>query len=88
MKKLKICGLNYTVEYIQPNSREDTFMGRTDPQKALITINQTMAEDVQQQTLIHEWLHAVLSNYSLAETENETMIQALATELHNAGFKL
>lgn len=88
MKKLKICGLNYTVEYIQPNSREDTFMGRTDPQKALITINQTMAEDVQQQTLIHEWLHAVLSNYSLAENENETMIQALATELHNAGFKL
>jgi Zn-dependent peptidase ImmA (M78 family) len=88
MKKLKICGLNYTVEYIQPNSREDTFMGRTDPQKALITINQTMAEDVQQQTLIHEWLHAILSNYSLAENENETMIQALATELHNAGFKL
>ena len=88
MKKLKICGLNYTVEYIQPNSREDTFMGRSDPQKALITINQTMAEDVQQQTLIHEWLHAILSNYSLAENENETMIQALATELHNAGFKL
>ena len=88
MKKLKICGLNYTVEYIQPNSREDTFMGRTDPQKALITINQTMAEDVQQQTLIHEWLHAILSNYSLAENENETMIQALATELHNAGFEL
>jgi Zn-dependent peptidase ImmA (M78 family) len=88
MKKLKICGLNYTVEYIQPNSREDPFMGRTDPQKALITINQTMAEDVQQQTLIHEWLHAILSNYSLAENENETMIQALATELHNAGFKL
>ena len=88
MKKLKICGLNYTVEYIQPNSREDTFMGRTDPQKALITINQTMAEDVQQQTLIHEWLHAVLSNYSLAENENETMIQALATELHNAGVEL
>ena len=88
MKKLKICGLNYTVEYIQPNSREDTFMGRTDPQKALITINQTMAEDVQQQTLIHEWIHVVLSNYSLAENENETMIQALATELHNVGLEL
>lgn len=69
-KKINICGIEYTVNYIEPNSREDSFMGRSDPQKAVITINSTMAEDVQKQTLIHEWLHAVLMNYSLKQAVN------------------
>ena len=38
-KKINICGIEYTVNYIEPNSREDPFMGRSDPQKAIITIN-------------------------------------------------
>ena len=87
-KKINICGIEYTVNYIEPNSREDPFMGRSDPQKAVITINNTMAEDVQKQTLIHEWLHAVLMNYSLSENNNETLVQTIASELFRNGFEI
>lgn len=88
-KKINICGVEYTVNYIEPNSRVDTFMGRSDPQKATITINSTMAEDVQNQTLIHEWLHAVLTNYSLnVENDNEILVQTIASELFRNGFEI
>ena len=87
-KKINICGIEYAVHYIEPNSREDSFMGRSDPQKALITINNTMAEDVQKQTLIHEWLHAVLMNYSLSENDNEILVQTIASELFRSGFEI
>ena len=87
-KKINICGIEYTVNYIEPNSRVDTFMGRSDPQKAIITINSTMHEDVQKQTLIHEWLHAVLENYSLNENDNEILIQTIASELFRNGIEI
>ena len=87
--KINICGIEYIVNYIEPNSRTDTFMGRSDPQKAIITINSTMAEDVQKQTLIHEWLHAVLTNYSLnEENDNEMLVQTIASELFRNGFEI
>ena len=63
-------------------------MGRSDLQKALITINSTMDEDVQKQTLIHEWLHAVLMNYSLSENDNEILVQTIASELFRNGFEI
>ena len=54
----------------------------------MITINSTMAEDVQKQTLIHEWLHAVLMNYSLSENDNEILVQTIASELFRNGFEI
>ena len=87
-KKINICGIEYTVNYIESNSRVDTFMGRSDPQKAIITINSTMHKDVLKQTLIHEWLHAVLENYSLNENDNEILIQTIASELFRNGFQI
>lgn len=83
-----ICGINYSVEYLEPNSREDTFMGRTDPQRATITLNKYMPQEMQEQCLIHEWLHAVLCNYALEETNNEILVQTLASELYRNGFKV
>ena len=46
-----------------------------------------MAEDVQKQTLIHEWLHAVLMNYSLSENDNEILVQTIASELFRNLFE-
>ena len=86
--KINICGITYTVKKIEPNSREDSFMGRTDVQKALITINSTMNEETQEQCLIHEWLHAVLCNYCIEETNNEILVQTLASELYRTGFRV
>ena len=88
MSYVNICGIRYEIKHIEPNSREDTFMGRTDPQKAIITINKTMSKNIQEQVLIHEWLHAVLGNYCLEETNNEIMVQTLASELYRNGFKI
>lgn len=86
--KTDICGIQYSVNYLEPNSREDTFMGRTDPQMASITINKNMPKDIQEQCLIHEWLHAVLCNYAMEQTNDEQMVQALASELFRSGFKV
>lgn len=83
-----ICGINYSVEFLEPNSREDTFMGRSDSQRAIITINKEMPEDLQQQCLIHEWLHVVLCNYAMEETNNERLVQTLASELFINGFRI
>lgn len=87
IKRLEICGISYEVKFLEPNNREDVFMGRQDPQRAVITINKTMSEEVQQQTLIHEWIHAVLSNHCIDDC-NEPLVQTLACELHRNGFKL
>lgn len=87
-RKINICGIEYTVKYIEPNSREDVFMGRSDPQQALITINSSMSEEVQKQSLVHEWLHMVLNNYCLEETNNEQLVQTLASELYRCGFEV
>lgn len=87
VKCVEICGISYEVKFLEPNNREDDFMGRQDPQRAVITINKTVSKEVQQQTLIHEWIHAVLCNHCL-DDRNEPLVQTLACELHRNGFKL
>lgn len=86
--KTEICGIQYSVEFLEPNSREDTFMGRTDTLMAKITINKIMPKDMQEQCLIHEWLHAVLGNYCMEQTDDEKMVQVLATELYKSGYRV
>ena len=86
--KTVICGIAYDVKELDPNSRTDTFMGRSDIVKGEITINKTMSKQQKEQTLIHEWIHCVLDNYCLEEGNNEHLVQTLASELYRNGFKV
>lgn len=86
--KTVICGIDYDVKEIEPNSRADTFMGRSDIVKGEITINKTMSKQQKEQTLIHEWIHCVLDNYCFEEGNNEHLVQTLASELYRNGFKV
>lgn len=88
-KKVNICGIDFTVEEVPPNARDDTFMGRADIVACKISINSDMPEQQKQVTLIHEVLHCILDNHSFAEeSNNEVLISTLASELYRLGLKL
>lgn len=83
-----VCGIPYKLEEIEPNSRADTFMGRSDSAMNVITLNSCMPQAQKEQTLVHEWLHSVLDNYCMQETNNENLVQTLASELYRNGFRV
>lgn len=86
--KVDVCGIEYEVKEIESNSRTDTYMGRSDSKMNLITINKDMPEQQKAQTLVHEWLHCVLDNYCMDETNNEILVQTLASELYRTGYRI
>lgn len=88
-KKVNICGIDFTVEEVPPNARDDTFMGRSDIVACRISINSDMPEQQKQLTLIHEVLHCILDNHSFAkESNDEVLVSTLAAELYRLGLKL
>lgn len=88
-KKVNICGIDFTVQEIPSNARDDTFMGRSDILACKISLNADMPEQQKQVTLIHEVLHCILDNHSFAkESNDEVLISTLAAELYRLGFKL
>ena len=88
-KKVNICGIDFTVEELPPNARDDTFMGRSDIVACKISINSNMPEQQKQVVLIHEVLHCILDNHSFAkESNDEVLVSTLASELYRLGLKL
>lgn len=88
-KKVNICGIDFTVQEIPSNARDDIFMGRSDILACKISLNADMPEQQKQVTLIHEVLHCILDNHSFAkESNDEVLISTLAAELYRLGFKL
>lgn len=80
---IEVMGVPYTVKDINPPSRDDGFMGRTDPLLCEITINNILSPEQREVTLIHEWIHAIWSNLGVTQEEqDEVKINALALELN------
>jgi len=84
--KTVISGLTFNVIMREQNMRDDTNMGKSDIQKTEISINKDMSEEMQQHTLIHEWLHMVLCIQGIEH--GEAMICALTAELYQTGFRV
>jgi hypothetical protein len=62
MKKIKVGGLNYTINYV--NGLADS--GVSDFEKQTILINDELTDDNKLSTLLHEVIEIVNSQYNLA----------------------
>ena len=86
--KTIICGLPFEIQEIEPSSRSDMNLGMSDSKQMLITIKKDMPKEMKELTLIHEYIHMVLDNYAMEETNNEQLVQTLASELYRTGFRV
>jgi hypothetical protein len=89
MKICDVCGMNFRIEYIEPNNLGSDKIGLSQFSKGLITIDKTMPENMQECTLVHEWLHMILdSNGFISESDDEKLVSVLQSELYRAGFRV
>lgn len=79
---IKVCGIPHTVMLCEDNFSANSHFGEIDYTKAEIRINKNMPNEMQNVTLIHEWLHAALVMLGFNEaTSNEQFVNALSTAI-------
>jgi len=77
---INICGVEFEIKLVEPNTRQDNRMGRCDTKYGLINIDKSMPEPVQELTLLHETIHAISDMSSLDLSENQ--VSVLANEIN------
>lgn len=82
IKKIKVGGIYYDVEYKELLSESDTQLGWCRYDKARIEINNTVNEQVQEQTLIHELTHAIVREAGIDDEIDEDNINKIGLILH------
>ena len=82
--KITICGIPHTIEYVSDVFQSDTMhFGMLSPEECKIYINRGMPEAMQEETLMHEILHAIFLHTGKMEYyDDEELIQSLANALH------
>ena len=83
---LTICGLPFTVQERDTNTRDDPNMGKCDSKNLLITIDKTMPIAMKEATLVHEWMHAVYEVNGVQHDESHVAV--MAAELYRCGFRV
>jgi len=82
MKKIKICGVDYQVVFMD-RINDDDVLGEVSYVHSVIKISDRTSEDRQKQTLIHEMLHAIFFEAGLMELyDNEDVVNRVSTVLH------
>jgi len=81
-----ILGIPFTIDLREPQLTTEGHYGNCDPKAAMIQIDANMPRELRQQTLIHEWIHAVtlLNGFSL----DEFPVNVIAAELYREGFRV
>ena len=82
-KVINVCGVPHAIKLVEDNFPGDSHFGEIDYTKAEIHINKDMPEEMQMQTLVHEWMRAalVMIGYTL-ETNDEHLVQGLAMAIN------
>lgn len=84
-----VCGIPFTIEKVEPNALSNGNVGLSEFSRETISIDSTLSPEMQESTLIHEWIHMVLVSASfLKEYENENLVSTLQNELYRAGFRV
>lgn len=87
-KFVDICGIPYKVIERQENFGDGN-CGEIDYRKQLITLNEQMAKQYKEQTLIHEMVHGILVCIGRNDlSEDETFVQTLANGIYTSSLKL
>ena len=82
--EITICGLSYTVEFVdQVLPGDPNTIGLITPQDQKIRISNGISPENKAQTLLHETIHGTLIGLGMLElSENENLVQGLAQSLH------
>lgn len=76
---INICGIPYKVRFGKNDYDPTDQFGQIIYTKGIIMINPDMPEELQMQTLIHEWVHGALTmSGHNKETEDELLVNSLA----------
>lgn len=82
-EKINICGIPFKVRYGKNAFNPNDQFGQICYTKAEIIINPEMPEELQMQTLIHEWVHGVLvMTGHNKETEDELLVNSLTLAIY------
>lgn len=76
---INICGIPFKVTFGKNDFEPTSQFGQIIYTKGEIMINPDMPEELQMQTIIHEWVHGVLTlSGHNKETEDELLVNSLA----------
>lgn len=86
--KINICGIPFKIELYEDRFISDAaHFGEIDHKNGVIKIASDMPVEIQDHTLIHEWVHGALYLLGFSEESgNEALVQGLATAI-NQTFK-
>lgn len=82
--RIKICGINYTVEETSDFfSADATHFGQVNYTKAQIFLNKDLNEEIKQESLCHEIVHAMLVHIGRSDLSgDEQFVQALGNAIY------
>lgn len=81
-----ICGTPFQIIDRPRNSRDDNNMGKSDVIESKIFITAEMPKATKDATLVHEWIHSVLTLNGIEH--DEVLVSVLANELYREGFRV
>lgn len=82
MKRVTICGIPHTIEYVNDNFNTDLHLGHIDYATAKIRINNNASSEIQHEALCHEILHAMLVHIGRDDLSiDETFVQSLGNAI-------
>ena len=83
MESIKILGRKYAIARVQHISRDERVLGQINSIEQKITILDGLTPEHAQNVLLHATIHGILNGLGFhEEAGNETLVQSLATGLH------
>lgn len=83
MRTIDILGLTYTIEEVDCVNKREPSKGEIDLLNNTILLDKTMPQDLKDQVLLHEILHAIGDGLGYDDLlDDEQKVQGLATALH------
>lgn len=81
MKRIKVAGIEYTINPVDKLFETYGIYGNIHYSSATINVDNSLSNDRKEQTIIHEFLHAIFfeSGY---EEQDEEMINSVSITLH------
>jgi hypothetical protein len=88
MRKVMVAGIPFEVQECHENFGDGS-CGEIEYRKQTIRINEDMAPEYKEQTLIHEIVHGILVSIGRNDlSDDEVFVQSLATGIYTSSLEL
>lgn len=82
---VNICGIPYSVKYVDDSFNADTHFGQINYGKAEILVNRDLNTALTHETICHELVHGILIHLGYNNLSNdEQLVQALGNAIHQS----